>query len=304
MKRRRALLAALALAGSALCPTGNARAREAARPGPDAKSRTHPYSRGLLWRIRRSGYRASHVFGTIHLADPRVLALPDPVRAALDGSRRLFGETYIAAREEARFFEAAQFEDGQTLEALIGADAYARVRAHLGARGIAEQVIRRVKPWAALLNYTVTPEGYERETLDQHLAARALERGLRVMGLEGIEEQIAVFDGIPMQTQVALLRHALEHRDFFVSLIEPAVQAWLRRDLAGIAAVQLRVGAQFPDMAAHYRLLDRHLVHNRSVVMAHRLFWPLREGRRLHRRRREASAGRAGNAGACHRPRL
>lgn len=57
------------------------------------------------------------------------------------------------------------------------------------------------------------------------------------------------------------------------------MQAWLRRDLAGIAAVQLRVGAQFQDMAAHYRLLDRHLVHNRSVVRVHRLFWPLREGR-------------------------
>lgn len=90
--------------------------------------------------------------------------------------------------------------------------------------------------------------------------------GLRLVGEVGATMEIAEFG-------VVLLLF------FFVSLIEPAVQAWLRRDLAGIAAVQLRVGAQFPDMAAHYRLLDRHLVHNRSVVMAHRLFWPLREVR-------------------------
>lgn len=215
----------------------------------------------------------------MHLADPRVLALPEPVTAAFDGSRRLLVETYIAAQEEARFLEAAQFEDGQTLEGLIGSEAYARIRAHLAERRIPEEIIRKAKPWAALLNYTVTPEGYERETLDRSLALRAGGRGLRVMGLEGIEEQIAVFDGIPMQTQIALLKHALEQRDFFISLIEPAVQAWLRRDLAGLDAVQARVGERFPEMAAHYRLLDRHLVHNRSVVMAHRLFWPLREGR-------------------------
>ena len=32
-------------------------------------------------------------------------------------------------------------------------------------------------------------------------------------------------------------------------------------------------------MAAHYAILFRSIVENRSVVMAHRLFMPLREGR-------------------------
>jgi len=32
-------------------------------------------------------------------------------------------------------------------------------------------------------------------------------------------------------------------------------------------------------VADHYRVLFRHVVRNRSIVMAHRLFMPLREGR-------------------------
>ena len=57
-------------------------------------------------------------------------------------------------------------------------------------------------------------------------------------------------------------------------MIEPTIQAWMRRDLAGMLAVQNRTAARFPEMAAHYAILFRSIVENRSVVMAHRLFMP------------------------------
>jgi uncharacterized protein YbaP (TraB family) len=82
-----------------------------------------------------------------------------------------------------------------------------------------------------------------------------------------------------MDSQVALLRHALAQRDYFVSRLEPTIQAWLRRDLAGLWRVSEDIGRRFPDMAAHYALLTKRVVTDRSVVMAHRLFVPLRRGR-------------------------
>ncbi len=237
------------------------------------------FGRGLLWRVSRRNVAQSYIFGTIHLADPRVLVLSEPVFDAFARCRRLLVETLYARPDEARFFDAGQFEDGTRLEALIGADAFGKVAAQLRARKLPEDVIARIKPWAALANLTVTPEDYERFTLDQMLTRIARERGMRVMGLEGVEEQIAVFDGIPMETQIALLKHGLEHRDFLVSMIEPTIQAWLKRDLSGIRAVHDRIAARFPEVAAHYRVLQQRVVRNRSVVMVHRLFIPLREGR-------------------------
>lgn len=237
------------------------------------------FGRGLLWRVSRRNTAPSYIFGTIHVADPRVLDLSEAVLDAFARCRRLLVETLYARPEEARFFDAGQFEDGTRLEALIGADAFGKVAVQLRARKLPEDVIARIKPWAALANLTVTPEDYERFTLDQMLTRVARERGMRVMGLEGVEEQIAVFDGIPMETQIALLKHGLEHRDFLVSMIEPTIQAWLKRDLSGIRAVHDRIAARFPEVAAHYRVLQQRVVRNRSVVMAHRLFIPLREGR-------------------------
>jgi uncharacterized protein YbaP (TraB family) len=239
---------------------------------------TQKFSRGLLWRVSKPGIAPSYVFGTIHVADPRVLDLPEPVTRALARSRHYYMESYLGVRERARFFEAVQFEDGRRLEPLIGPDAFARVAATLRQREVADDVIARLKPWAALANLTVTPEDYEKVTLDQKLQALAEERGMRPFGLEGIEEQIAVFDGIPLDTQIDLLKHALEHRDDLAAMIEPTIQAWMKRDLAGIHAVSERIGARYPEMAEHYRILFRRVVENRSIVMAHRLFMPLREG--------------------------
>ncbi len=268
-KRRRAALTALAaLAAGAMLPA----------PAGAAQAKRR-FDRGLLWRVSRSGVAPSYIFGTIHLADPRVLDLPQAVLDAFARCKRLLVESVQGRPEDARLLEAAQFEDGTRLEALIGADAYGKVAAQLRARGIPDQVVARLKPWAALANLTVTPEDYEGLTLDQDLVRLARERGMRVLGLEGIEEHISVFEGIPMATQIALLKHGLENRDFLVSMIEPTLQAWLKRDLSGIRAVGERVDARFPEVAVHYRILRRHLVHNRSVVMAHRLFFPLREGR-------------------------
>ena len=237
------------------------------------------FSKGLLWRVSKPGVAPSYVFGTIHIADPRVLDLPEPVSRALMRSKRYYMESFQGEREAARFFQAAQFEDGQRLEPLIGAEAYAKVAAMFREREVADEVIARLKPWAVLVNFTVTPEDYEKATLDQKLVEFARERKLRVLGLEGVEEQISVFERIPLETQVELLKHALDHRDELAAMIEPTIQAWMKRDLAGIHAASDRVASRYPEIAGHYRVLFRRVVENRSVVMAHRLFMPLREGR-------------------------
>ena len=236
------------------------------------------FGHGLLWRVSKPGIAASHIFGTIHIADPRVLLIPEPVMQALAQARSYAMEIQINPAVEARFLEAAQFEDGRRLEPLIGAEAFAQVRTSLRLREVPEEVIVRMKPWAALANLTVTPEDYAQHTLDQKLHALARARRLRTFGLEGIEEQIAAFEGIPLETQVALLKHGLAERAYFIGLIEPTIQAWLKRDLVLLDAVHERTIRRFPQMAEHYRALTRHLIDNRSVVMAHRLFMPLREG--------------------------
>jgi uncharacterized protein YbaP (TraB family) len=261
---------ALALGAVAIALAFAAQAQTAP---PDGK-----FAKGLLWRVAKPGAAPSHVFGTIHLADPRVLDIPDPVSRALARSRRYYAESVQGEREAMRLLEAGQFDDGRRLEPLIGAAYYEKVAASLRDRQVPEEVIARLKPWAALTNLTITPEDYEKITLDQKLIELARARKLRVLGLEGIEEQISVFERLPLDTQVELLRHALDHRDELAAMIEPTIRAWMSRDLAGIHSASARAAERYPEVAEHYRILHRRVVENRSIVMAHRLVVPLREG--------------------------
>lgn len=262
--RRRAFLAALAAA---------------ALPGRGAAARQR-FTRGLLWRVSRDGAAPSHVFGTIHNADARLARLPAPVSQACAAAKSLMLEFVPDAATAERFLEAAMFDDGRTLEQTIGAQDFALVVDTLAPIGLARDVVNRLKPWGALINLRA-PLPASGETLDARLLEAARRRRLAVLQIEGVEEQIFTFDECPMPTQVALLRHSLRHRGELVSLEERTLQAYLARDLAGIARVRAEFAARHPEIAEHQAVMEKRVVYDRSVVMAYRMQRELRRGNAL-----------------------
>jgi uncharacterized protein YbaP (TraB family) len=76
-----------------------------------------------------------------------------------------------------------------------------------------------------------------------------------------------------------LLRHALDHRAELEAQIEPTILAWVDRDLAALASINRAAAGDDPDLRRHYAVLTQQLVSNRSVLMAYRLFLPLKRGR-------------------------
>jgi uncharacterized protein YbaP (TraB family) len=236
-----------------------------------------PFDQGLLWRISRTGVQDSFVFGTIHIPDPRV-GIAKPVGDALARSRMLALELGSGVANE-EVFELEQFRDGRRLQPLIGDEAFKQVRVELIAQDVPERVIERMKPWAAMIKVSRgKPRGGE-ASLDQQLLTAARARGMRVEPLEWVEEQIASFDAVPLESQVALLKHALAHRAALESAVDASIDAWLRGDLARLARVSDRMGEQYADMRPHYWQLTRHIIQNRTILMHHRLIVPLRGGR-------------------------
>jgi hypothetical protein len=238
-----------------------------------------PVSRGLLFRIDKPGVAASFVFGTLHSGDPRVTALPRPVSDAFDRARTFALEVHFSERDIAEFFAAAQFDDGRRLTDFFDAASLSAIRAALGAASPADDVLVRLKPWAVLLKLGEQTAAGGAETLDDKLLAGAMRRRLEIVGLELPDEQISAFDAIPLATQVVLVQYVLAHRDELARNHDAAIGAWLDRDLAKLALLNAVPGRLHPEIAPHFAELTRHLVENRTVQMAHRLFLPLRAGR-------------------------
>ena len=237
-----------------------------------------PYSEGRLWRIAKTGIPDSFVFGTIHVADPRVATIPDAVAQVWPRVKLLAMEIAPAEIADVRLGDLELLDDGGRLEPLIGAQAFAQVRADLATNGTPEDVVARLKPWAAMLKLTWGRPRSDVRTLDENLLAAARDRRLRFVSLESIDEQIAAFDSIPMASQVALLRNAVEQRAAIEAMTEPTIAAWHRGDLAELARLPERFARQFPGMTPHYAALRRHIIEGRTVLMHHRLFMPLRSG--------------------------
>lgn len=233
-----------------------------------------PFVEGLLWRISKSGIPDSYAFGTIHIADPRV-GIARPVADALTRSRTLALEL-VGGAVDARVFELEQLPDGRRLQTLIGEAAFVQVRTHLAAQDVPLDIIERMKPWAAMVKLARASPRTDEPSLDQQLLAAAHARAMKIVPLESLDEQIAAFDAVPLDTQVALLKHALADRSALEVGVEKTIQAWLDGDLARLNAGSLD---RFWEMGRHYKLLTRHIIHDRNVLMHHRLFLPLRAGR-------------------------
>jgi uncharacterized protein len=236
------------------------------------------FTRGLLWRVEKAGVAPSHVYGTIHVPDARLAQLPAPVRQRFDAAKSLMLEFVPDPYSRERFLEAAMFMDRQTLRDKIGAQDFERAVEQLAPIGLSRELVNKLKPWGALINLRDPRRAEDTAPLDRQLLELARARRLPTEQIEGVEEQIFTFDEFPMESQVALLKHSLAHRDELVTLGERTMDAYLAGDLAAIWRLREAFAARHPEIAPHQAAMTKRVVHDRSVVMAFRMQRELRRG--------------------------
>ncbi len=242
------------------------------------------YGQGLLWQVEAPNGSTSHVLGTIHTSDPRVLALPAPVAEALEGAETLAVEILLTPQEQQAMGLAARLTDGRSLEEILGPELFARTAIAAQSYGIGAAQLRLIKPWTLLLLFAVPPEENDRRrqgalALDLVLQDQAVSRGKRVIALETIEEHIDVFDSLSDAEQVMLLKSSLEDYDQDNMYFEKLVEYYLARDLAAMHRVMTDFSKDVdPEFGARFaeRLNDQ-----RNITMVRRAEPLLREGKTL-----------------------
>ena len=139
---------------------------------------------------------ASHVYGTIHVPDPRLAQLPPQVKARLDAARSLMLEFVPDPYSRERFLEAAMFLDRQTLTEKIGAEDFEHAFEHLAPTGLSRDVVNKLKPWGVLLNLR-NPRRVEHGRPRQPTAELARARRLPLHQIEGVEGRSSLSTSFP-----------------------------------------------------------------------------------------------------------
>lgn len=232
------------------------------------------FTRGLLWKIESPGATTSYLFGTIHSDDARVIALPEAVTRSLDTSSRFVMEAIIDDEALVRMAEVMFFNDERTLEQVVGKKLFTETMKALTARGVPMLGIEKQKPWAVMMTLSMPPPKTG-EYLDLVLQARATEQNKPVSGLETVAEQLAVFDGLPLPDQVALLRDTVNTQTELEKEFEALHKAYLARNLGDITAITEK--NKPGDERLYDEVMDR-LLSKRNQRMVERMAPILKQG--------------------------
>ena len=234
------------------------------------------FDRGLLFRVvPPEDGPPSILFGTIHSDDPRVLALPSQVRMHLDRAEAFVLEVVPDAHAMSASVAAMTYDDDRVLSQVVPEDVYRDSIAALAARGLPEIAVRSFKPWAVMLLLSI-PVAKTGQFLDLELYQRALENGTPVRGLETMDEQVAVFEGLEEADQVSLLRETLASLADMPGLFESLIDAYERRDLAALMQLgDSYLGGADADVARRFR---DALIDARNARMAQRMLPMIGQG--------------------------
>lgn len=245
------------------------------RAEPAAAFPAGDFSHGLLWRIETPGAAPSYLFGTFHTSDPRITVLPCPVKTIFDQASSYTMEIITNGAGIVSMAEAMFFNDGKTLKDVIGEALYNDTLQLIGISDASQaRGINSMKPWAVMMTLSGPHQG-SGLPLDLALQFQATRQGKPTYGLETMEEQIGVFNGMSLADQVTLLRDAVQTQKGQQDSMEELTQAYLKRDLAGLMALN----DQFkPTDARVYDTLMNRLLVQRNRNMTERMQKYLQQG--------------------------
>lgn len=242
-----------------------------------------PNGDGLLWRIENaSGGEPSHLFGTMHLADPRLLELDAQTLAAFETSRVLALEVTdvidpaVMQSKMAGLAKYTAYLDGSTISDRLQKSDEALVEKAFGDRSkLPWFVAKRLKPWAimgamALPACEIARKEAGKPFLDQDLGLRARKAGKELVSLETLESQMVAMDSLSENMMLKALVETAKLSDQLDDVFETMIRLYEKGDIAVIWAMMKHLGPEGlrdGSEATGYNDFQREIVDRRNVGM-------------------------------------
>ena len=183
----------------------------------------------LFWSIARDGEPVGYLLGTVHSEDARVLDFPDAFIEQITANRFFAMEMVPDLPTLARLTEYMQYQDGTRLADLAGEARFERLQGALAAYSVPPDWVEHMKVWAAMMTLSVPPSR-SGLFMDLSLSLRAAGAGMKVVGLETLEQQLAFLEEMPLEQQLELLDHALDEYGQVEAVHRSLVDAYLEND--------------------------------------------------------------------------
>jgi len=221
-------------------------------PNADAASNSQ---KTCLWRIQ-SDNTTAYIQGSIHLLSKDAYPLPPQIEQAFATSDQVILEMDLAVMNDPmtqiEMLTKGMLPTGQTLTDILKPetiDLISKCSKNIGMNIIA---FERYKPWMILMVLSATKLqslGFSPENgIDFYFYKRAVSLNKKIVGLETMNEQLALFDNIVGKDQDAFVEQGLEDFMTIGDDIDSIIKAWRVGDLDKLNAILLKNMHKYPEL--------------------------------------------------------
>jgi uncharacterized protein YbaP (TraB family) len=238
------------------------------------------YGNSRLWKISKTGLPDSWVFGTMHMADAKISALPQSANKAFENSKTILVEVTDmldpdAAKSNILKLKHLTFRlDGSTIESDLTSDQIQKLKLAVKARGLPYELVIRMQPWmlAPVIGNQlceIAAKKLGKPFLDAKIMNMALEDGKELIALETTEEQLTAISSMPWDFQIRALVETLELGNKLDDIRETMKHLYVKGDIAMIVPA-LRHFTKKPDINPVSTEFQDKLVVQRNLKMVKR----------------------------------
>ena len=243
LKRFLASAAAALSLGTGACASVDTPPRGAV-PGP------------ALWQVADKD-TTIYLFGTVHALPKDKNWFDGRIERAFSASDELVTEVDITDLASSTQALQAQgmLPEGQSLRGMMMPEDREEYEMALVSLGIPVETLDRYEPWLAAMTLALLPllrSGYDTQSgVEMALGQRAGEAKKRG-ALETIDQQIALFDGMPMEAQLAFLDQTVAQIPNATVSLDAMVAEWIEGDAVELARL---MNSELTDPVLRDRLL-------------------------------------------------
>lgn len=207
----------------------------------------------IFWKADKNG-RTLFVLGTMHVPDKRFEKLPVQITTALDSCSVLLEEMKPDMEERLKISKGMELPPSENLRTLVGKELFERlvkVSSNF-VPPIGERFLEGKKIWAAAMMISF-PRNTDAPSLDMVIYDYAENRGIKTIGLETAEEQIAALDAFSQEEQLELLLDAVEEAEDQFKTVRLLTERYFEQDIAGMSEIFLEKESKFsPSLREKY----------------------------------------------------
>lgn len=198
----------------------------------------HPVT---LWQVDGKS-NSVYLLGSIHMLREQDHPLPGVIDSAYDDAEIIVMELDMddldPAYTQMAFNRAGVRTDGTSLRDLMGDDAYAQAAEAAAALDIPLDMLAQSEPWLAAMTVEIMllyRIGFNPMLgVEMVMTTRAVDDGKPIEGLETIDEQLALLDGLPLDVQSEMLIQTLAEGAAMGESIDALIDAWYHGDVAAL----------------------------------------------------------------------